>query len=173
MLHVILARCFGMPPQTAMSWLLGARLIEQVTAPEWQFITRGEGDHRSFVLHLEALFALAWVLGLTKQLDPTVPPDARPPGVCRTWPAARPSTSGAPGPWPRRGTRPTRRPLLDLLLLPGLGVTWRRSGRGAAARLIDSNAIGQRRWALEWAVVFRGPYHDDPPAGWEEVDLST
>ena len=22
---------------------------------------------------------------------------------------------------------------------------------------IDANAIGQRRWALEWAVVFRGP----------------
>jgi hypothetical protein len=38
--------------------------------------------------------------------------------------------------------------------------------------LIDSNAIGQRRWALEWAVVFRGPYHE-APVGWEEVDLST
>jgi len=38
--------------------------------------------------------------------------------------------------------------------------------------LVDSNTIGQRRWALEWAVVFRGPYHDPPP-GWEEIDLST
>jgi len=36
---------------------------------------------------------------------------------------------------------------------------------------IDSNAIGQRRWALEWAVVFHGPYHDAPLA-WEEIDLS-
>ena len=36
---------------------------------------------------------------------------------------------------------------------------------------VDSNAIGQRRWALEWAVVFTGPYHDRPPE-WEEVDLS-
>ena len=36
---------------------------------------------------------------------------------------------------------------------------------------INANAIGQRRWALEWAVVFRGPYHDRPP-GWDEVDLS-
>ena len=24
MLHVVLARCFGMPPEAAMSWLLGA-----------------------------------------------------------------------------------------------------------------------------------------------------
>ena len=36
---------------------------------------------------------------------------------------------------------------------------------------VDSNAIGQRRWALEWAVVFTGPYHEEPPE-WEEVDLS-
>ena len=36
---------------------------------------------------------------------------------------------------------------------------------------VDGNAIGQRRWALEWAVVFRGPYHD-APVGWEEIDLS-
>ena len=38
--------------------------------------------------------------------------------------------------------------------------------------LIDSNAIGQRRWALEWAVILRGPYQA-PPSDWEEVDLST
>ncbi len=38
--------------------------------------------------------------------------------------------------------------------------------------MIDSNTIGQRRWALEWAVVFRGPYHDEP-VEWEDVDLST
>jgi hypothetical protein len=36
---------------------------------------------------------------------------------------------------------------------------------------IDANAIGQRRWALEWAIVFHGPFHDKPPE-WEEVDLS-
>ena len=34
------------------------------------------------------------------------------------------------------------------------------------------NTIGQRRWALEWAVIFSGPYHE-PPRGWEEIDLST
>jgi hypothetical protein len=37
---------------------------------------------------------------------------------------------------------------------------------------IGANAIGQRRWALEWSAVFIGPHHD-PPGGWEEVDLST
>jgi hypothetical protein len=37
---------------------------------------------------------------------------------------------------------------------------------------IDANAIGQRRWALEWAVIFHGPFHD-APAGWDQIDLST
>jgi hypothetical protein len=36
---------------------------------------------------------------------------------------------------------------------------------------INANAVGQRRWALEWAVVLIGPYHERP-RGWEEVDLS-
>ncbi|BCB85293.1 hypothetical protein Psuf_026060 [Phytohabitans suffuscus] len=30
-LHVVLARCFGMPAQAAMSWLLGSHLVDQVT----------------------------------------------------------------------------------------------------------------------------------------------
>jgi hypothetical protein len=38
--------------------------------------------------------------------------------------------------------------------------------------MVDSHAIGQRRWALEWAVVFAGPYHGQP-RDWEEIDLST
>ena len=76
-LHLILARCFGMPPQAAMSWLLESHLVEMLTPPEWQFVMGGRGDHRSFVLHHDALFSLAWVLGLSKQLDPTVPVDER------------------------------------------------------------------------------------------------
>ena len=62
--------------------------------------------------------------------------------------------------------------LLDLLLLPGLGVPGGRAAAAGCPGLVDANAIGQRRWALEWAVILRGPYHDPPP-GWEEVDLST
>jgi hypothetical protein len=32
--------------------------------------------------------------------------------------------------------------------------------------------VGQRRWALEWAVVFTGPYHEPPPP-WDEIDLAS
>src|SRR3954447_21069720 len=76
-LHVVVARCFGMPTEAAMSWLLGSRLVDFVTPPEWQFVAGAKGDHRSFVLHHDAVFALAWLLGLSRHLDPTAPPEER------------------------------------------------------------------------------------------------
>src|SRR4051794_27883238 len=76
-LHVVVARCFGMPAETAMSWLLSSHLVDFVTPPEWQFVAVGKGDHRSFVLHHDAVFALAWLLGLSRHLDPTAPPEER------------------------------------------------------------------------------------------------
>ncbi|MBO0871168.1 MAG: DUF4272 domain-containing protein, partial [Micromonosporaceae bacterium] len=63
-LNVVLARCFGMPSQQAMSWLLEARLLDKLTRPEWHFVASGEGDARAFSLHIEALAALAWVLSM-------------------------------------------------------------------------------------------------------------
>src|SRR5687768_18520371 len=57
-LHVVVARCFGMPTEAAMSWLLSSHLVNFVTPPEWQFVAVGKGDHRSFVLHHDAVFAL-------------------------------------------------------------------------------------------------------------------
>lgn len=172
-LHLIQARCFGMPPQTAMSWLLGSRLTEQVTAPEWQFITLAEGDHRSFVLHHEALFALSWVLGLAAHIDPTVAPDPRTAGRFpdlaggETFDQWRARTLAAP----RAADEAAQ--LLDLYYcLDWSFLHAEREGLPLPGEL-DANAIGQRRWALEWAVVLVGPYHEDPPPGWEEVDLST
>ena len=58
-----------------MGWLLGSHLVDQVTPPEWQFVMGARGDHRSFVLHHDAVFALAWLLGLSRHLDPTAPPE--------------------------------------------------------------------------------------------------
>src|ERR671917_192479 len=82
-LDVVVARCFGMPTEAAMHWLLGSHLVDLVTPPEWQFVIGAKGDHRSFVLHHDAVFALAWLLGLAAHLDPTAPPDGR---LMRTMP---------------------------------------------------------------------------------------
>ncbi|MFC7548317.1 DUF4272 domain-containing protein [Plantactinospora sp. GCM10030261] len=171
-LQLILARCFGMPPQAGMSWLLSSHLVDSLTPPEWHFVTGGEGDHRSFVLHHDALFALCWLLGLTKHLDPTEPVDERLiealPNIAagETFDRWRSRTLVAPQ------DAVDAAMLLDFYYcLDWSYLEAEKLGRPLPG-VVDANAIGQRRWALEWAVVFSGPYHD-PPGGWEEVDLST
>lgn len=171
-LHLVLARCFGMPAEAGMSWLLGSRLVDTITPPEWQFVMGGKGDHRSFVLHHDAVFALAWVLGLTKHLDPESPTDDRLMDRLPNLPGGETYAQ-----WRARSLAAPRDAaeaavLLDLYYCLDWGYLEAERLGMPVPGLIDANAIGQRRWALEWAVVFRGPYHDEPP-GWEEVDLST
>lgn len=167
-LHVILARCFGMPAEAAMGWLLASHLMDQVTPPEWQFLVGGKGDHRSFVLHHDALFGLAWILGLTRHLDPTVPPDGR--FTDRLPNLAADETFEQ---WRSRTLAAPRDPveaasLLDLhYCLDWSYLELERAG-GDMPGEVDANAIGQRRWALEWAVVLTGPYHES--LGWEDIE---
>ncbi|MFC7527966.1 DUF4272 domain-containing protein [Actinoplanes sp. GCM10030250] len=170
-LHVVVARCFGMPTEAAMSWLLGSHLVESVTPPEWQFVIGAKGDHRSFVLHHDAVFALAWLLGLSRHLDPTVPPEDRLMLQMPDLPAGESFSR-----WRSRSLVASRDPIEAAVLLDlYYCLDWayqeaEQHGRPLPGE-VDSNAIGQRRWALEWAVILNGPYHDKPPE-WEEVDLS-
>jgi uncharacterized protein DUF4272 len=170
-LHVVVARCFGMPTEIAMSWLLGSHLVDLVTPPEWQFVIGAKGDHRSFVLHYDAVFALAWLLGLSRHLDPTAPPEDRLMSQMPDLPSGE--TFGS---WRSRSLMSPRDPieaaiLLDLYYCLDWAFQEAESNGGRPPGEIGSNAIGQRRWALEWAVIFTGPFHDKPPE-WEEVDLS-
>ena len=170
-LNVVLARCFGMPQEDALSWLLDGRLVESVTPPEWRYLTTGQGDHRSFVLYFDALFALTWVLGLSKELDPIGPPDQglmnRLPDLAggetyRQWQSRSLAA-------PRAATEVAA--LLDLhYCLDWAYLEAEREGRPLPGP-IDSNAIGQRRWALEWAVVLLGPFQEAPPR-WDQIDLA-
>jgi hypothetical protein len=170
-LNVVLARCFGMPSEAAMAWLLEAHMLESLTKPEWSFVASGEGDQRSFALHLEAIYALAWLLGLVPHLDPTEPaPDglvAQLPHLPTKEPFVTWRTRTLPNPRPA----PEAAIVLDLFYCLDWAYLEAERRRIRLPGLIDSNAIGQRRWALEWAVIMRGPYQR-PPCGWEEVDLS-
>ena len=170
-LHVVVARCFGLPSEAAMSWLLASHLMESITPPEWQFVMGGKGDHRSFVLHHDALFALAWVLGLAGHLDPTAPPEDQLMSRLPYLPGGETFDS-----WRSRSLMSPRDPVEAAVLLDlHYCLDWAfQEAERAGAEVpgeINANAIGQRRWALEWAVVLTGPYHDRPPE-WEEVDLS-
>ncbi|HEV7896649.1 MAG TPA: DUF4272 domain-containing protein [Planosporangium sp.] len=170
-LNVVLGRCFGMPPPLAMEWLLEARLVDRLTRPEWHFVAAGEGDHTVFVLHLEAVFALAWVLGIALDLDPLRP---SPQGLIERLPDLPHGESYAG--WLSRTLTAPREPrqvaaLLDLYYCLDWAYLEAERRRVQLPGALDSNAIGQRRWALEWAIVFSGPYHD-APRGWDEIDLS-
>lgn len=168
-LHVILERVFGMPPQAAESWLESNDLTPDVTEPEWAFITAEIGDERSFALHLDALAGLSWVLGIIRVLDPREPPQS----LVTLYPDLLEGESFAA--WQGRTLSAPRdagvvAAALDLHYC--LDWAFLKLGPHELPGAIDANAIGQRRWALEWAVVFTGPHHG-PPGGWEEVDLST
>jgi hypothetical protein len=170
-LNVVLARCFGMPQQDAMGWLLNGRLVESVTQPEWRFVMSGQGDHRSFVLYFDALFALTWVLGLSKEIDPTRPADS---GLMDRLPDLADGESYHE--WRSRSlAAPRAAPEVAAMLDLHYCLDWayleaEREGRPLPGP-IDSNAIGQRRWALEWSVILLGPFHDAPPS-WDQIDLS-
>jgi hypothetical protein len=171
-LNIVLARSFGMPSELAMQWLLSARLVDHLTPPEWKFVASGEGDYRSFALHLEALFALAWVLGLAEHLDPREPSSK---DLVQRFPNLPAGETFAQ--WQARTLLGQREPsdvaaMLDLYYCMDWAYLEAERTAVPLPGLIDSNAIGQRRWSLEWVTVLKGPYHDDPP-GWEEVDLST
>jgi hypothetical protein len=171
-LNVVLARAFGMPSQLAMSWLLDAHLVDRLTQPEWHFVASGQGDLRSFALHSEALAALAWLLSMIKRLDPAAPGTEN---VALFFPDL-PAAEGYAA-WRSRALSVARDPReaaaqLDLYYCLDWAYLEAERHRLQLPGTIDSNAIGQRRWALEWAVIFHGPFHEPPP-GWEEVDLST
>jgi hypothetical protein len=170
-LNVVLARAFGLPPEQALAWLEDAGLTERLTPPEWQFLVEGVGDVPSFVLHTEALAAFAWLLSLVKRLDPAAPglPNAA---------TMFPDIAGGERyrSWQGRILAAPRDPrdaavALDLYYCLDWAYQEAEEHQSRLPGLIDSNAIGQRRWALEWAVQLHGPFQEAPP-DWEEVDLS-
>ena len=169
-LNVVLARALGMPPELGVQWLAEARLVDRLTPPEWQFVADGAGDEQLFALHVEALFALAWLLGIAMDLDPLRPAAEglreRLPNLAQgeSFDAWRRRTLAAP----RSAVAAAEQ--LDLYYCLDWSV--QEAGRRRLPLQIEPYAVAQRRWALEWAVVFAGPYHGSPP-GWAQVDLST
>jgi hypothetical protein len=171
-LNVVLARCFGMPPERALAWLSLSGLADKLTEPEWNFVVDNSGDHRIFSLHLDAVFALSWVMGIAMDLDPL---QHSPNGLVERLPHLLEDESY--NQWRSRTLTAPRAPaevavVLDLYYCLDWAYVETERRQLPLPGLLDSNAIGQRRWALEWVAVFSGPHHEAPP-GWEEIDLST
>jgi hypothetical protein len=171
-LNAVLGASFGAPPEQTAGWLDRNGLRAHATDPEWKFMADGEGPAELYGLHIEALWGLAWLLGIAEELDPSQYcgdglalwlPDTAAGETFEDWRARSPSHPRSPD---------EAAALLDLHYC----LDW-----GHVQALIDGTphpgttqpyVIGQRRWALEWAVVFSGPFHE-PPVPWDEVDLSS
>jgi hypothetical protein len=171
-LNVVLARTAGVSSEHAMKWMFEAHLVDRLTRPEWNFVVDGTGDPESFALHREALFALSWLLGIALDLDPLLPAPA---AFAERLPSVADGESFTA--WRQRTLAAPRDPgvaaaQLDLYYCLDWSYLHARQHKLAPPGEVDSDAIGQRRWALEWAVVFDGPYHGAAPV-WDQVDLST
>jgi hypothetical protein len=173
-LNVVYARCYGMPGEAAMAWLLDAHLLDHLTKPEWSFLASESGEdvaqHASFTLHLEAIYALAWLMQLVAEIDPKEP---APGGLIEKMPHL--PSKEAFSAWrdranPMLTSAAEAATALDLVYCLDWAFVEAERRQIRLPGLVHSKLIAQRRWALEWAVVFRGPYQD-PPRGWEEINL--
>lgn len=169
-LHVILTAVFGAPRELTLGWLERNDLTDALTVDEKQYLETHQGNHDEYSLHLEAEWALAWILGVADELDPTQY-------------AGEGLTNWAPDlsadepfeQWRLRSPVQIRQPdevaaLLDLHYCLDWGMAQAMRDQTPLPGVTQPYVIGQRRWALEWATVFSGPHHGDPPA-WNEVEF--
>lgn len=169
-LHVLLTAGLGAPTEATLGWLQRNGLTDTLAADEHAFLTHGRGNSDEYMLTIEAEWALAWLLGVADELDPTQyagsgltswMPDLRADEPFETWrlrsPVQMRAADEAAG-------------LLDLYYCLDWGHAAAIRAQTTPPGVTQPYVVGQRRWALEWAVVFRGEHHGTPPR-WDEVEL--
>lgn len=170
-LGAVLSSVFGASSPLVCGWLEENGLREAVTAPEWRFLAEGQGSADMYGLHIEAVWGLSWVLGVTDELDPSRYCGD---GLARWLPdvaAGEPFSAW----WKRTETAP-RPPgevaaLLDLHYCLDYAHARALTADEPPPGASQPYVVGQRRWALEWALVISGP-NQPPPPPWDEVDLA-
>ncbi len=169
-LAAVLAAVFGVPRELACRWLRENGLRDAVTGPEWRFLAEAHGSGDLYGLHIEAAWGLSWVLGTADELDPS--------RYCGDDLAAWLPDVGAGEPFYDWCGRADPKPRAAGEVAALLDLHYCLDDAHARALAADEPApgssqpyvVGQRRWALEWALVFSGP-HQPPPPPWDEVDL--
>lgn len=68
-LHVLAAVAYGFDRMKALAWLKQEKLEKLLTPTESAFVTSGVGTPMTFQVQIEAMWALAWALGLVPQID--------------------------------------------------------------------------------------------------------
>lgn len=168
-LNVVLMAAFGADKNVTVSWLRSNGLWEATTAAERAFLSE-PGIADEFTLHLEAVWALAWVLGIADELDPTQYAGE---GLADWTPNVIDGETFDD--WRLRSPvqiRPADEVavLLDLHYCLDWGMVQAMRAGTPIPGITQPYVVGQRRWALEWAVLFAGPHHDEPLA-WDKIEF--
>lgn len=65
----VVAHSYGFPSESALSWLEGEGLADQLSPIERKYLIEGSGDGKSFQGQVESLWALTWALSIHGSFD--------------------------------------------------------------------------------------------------------
>jgi hypothetical protein len=68
-MNAVAAVAYGFDKAKAIAWLQQEALERVLTEPERKFIVQGEGAPEPFRAQIEAMWALAWAIGMVSELD--------------------------------------------------------------------------------------------------------
>jgi hypothetical protein len=169
-LTLVVQRSFGMPDDRAKTWIEENGLTAAL-APEETALLAGKGMPEEFRTQVEALWALAWVLGLSDHLDPSEycgdtlagsMPDLRKAESLSEW-VARADLA-------LRDANETAE-MLDLHYCLTWGLADANLNHRAVPGSVEQYVLWERRRALEFALVLGDePYQH---ADWYEISLDT
>ncbi len=166
---VRLAIAFGMPISDARLWLSANSLTGSLSSRESALVGGLVEGSAQDTAQVEALWALAWAVGLVPRLDHaaycsdelvTLLPDLRIQEPVRTWRARTHLSLRSPDELLAE---------LDLLYAMTWGIASANLAGSRAPGEVEEYVFWERRRALEWVRIDSGNSH----SGWDEIDLST
>lgn len=168
-LNVVVNRALRMPSALAVQWVEANDLRSRFTASEWEMVL-GRREADAFARRIEALWALAWCIGLGDQIDPRRYCGN---GLAAALPDMRRGERYSD--WTGRAAirEPQFDPVLkalDLYFCLHWGVAEAALRRQQSPGLVEGYVIEERRHGLEWVVMLTGESGDED---WDAIDLST
>jgi hypothetical protein len=161
-MNVVAAAAYGFDKTRAIAWLKQERLVNSLTEEEKLFVFEGGGQSDRFKLQIEGMWALAWAMGMVKELDFATDCDSR---FAQMLPNLKQNASSAAF---RQQIRP--RPLEQTVAACDLAYCLHWAIRDTeltgkrALRNLKPYVVVERRRALEWALSTED---------WDEVSLDT
>ncbi|HVU09421.1 MAG TPA: DUF4272 domain-containing protein [Verrucomicrobiae bacterium] len=161
-MNAVAATAYGFEKRKAIEWLNQEALSDSLSEQEKHFVLEGMGQPEIFKLQVESMWALAWALGITNELNFAKDCDNR---FVMTLPNLKQSQSSADF-CKKANPRPLEQVVAACDLAYCLHWAIRQSeltGKGLPGNL-KPYVVAERRRALEWLLS---------KDAWDEVSLDT